>query len=129
MYDYNNKPELNITPLVDVMLVLLAILMVTAPVIEYEEKINLPRGSHSSKLSQTKKIDILMTKDGKILVNKSPIKMIDFADSFVLYAKDKSRDIPVHIRADKNLKYDNVIFILKTIKETGFLKVALITDG
>ncbi|MBT3279881.1 MAG: biopolymer transporter ExbD [Campylobacteraceae bacterium] len=129
MYDYNNKPELNITPLVDVMLVLLAILMVTAPVIEYEEKINLPKGSHSSKVSQSKKIDILLTKDGKILVNKSEIKLINFADSFVLFSKDKSRDIPVHIRADKNLKYDNVIFILKTIKETGFLKVALITDG
>ena len=129
MYDYNDKPDLNITPLVDVMLVLLAILMITAPVIEYKEKINLPRGSHSSKLSETKKIDILMTRDGKVLVNKKEIKFINFADSFVLFAKDKSRDIPVHIRADKNLKYDNIIFILKTIKETGFLKVALITDG
>ena len=39
MYDYDQKPDLNITPLVDVMLVLLAILMVTAPVIEYEENI------------------------------------------------------------------------------------------
>jgi biopolymer transport protein ExbD len=129
MYDYNDKPELNITPLVDVMLVLLAILMVTAPVIEYEEKINLPRGSHSSKLTQSKKIDIQMTQDGKILVNKMELKLINFADSFTLFAKDKNRDTPVHIRADKNLKYDNIIYILKTIKETGFLKVALITDG
>jgi len=129
MYNYNDKPDLNITPLVDVMLVLLAILMVTAPVIEYEEQINLPRGSHSSKLSTSKKIDILMTKDGTILVNKIKYKFNNFADSFVLFAKDKNRDIPVHIRADKDLKYDNIILILKTIKETGFLKVALITDG
>ncbi len=129
MYNYNDKPELNITPLVDVMLVLLAILMVTAPVIEYEEKINLPKGSKSSKVSKTTKIDILMTKDGKILVNKNEIKLINFADSFVLFAKEKNRNTPVHIRADKNLKYDQVIHILKTVKETGFLKVALITDG
>ena len=129
MYDYNDKPELNVTPLVDVMLVLLAILMITAPVIEYEEKINLPRGSHSSKTSESKKIDILMTRDGKILVNKQEIKLTNFADSFVLFAKNKNRDIPVHIRADKNLKYDRIIYILKPIKETGFLKVALITDG
>ena len=54
---------------------------------------------------------------------------MNFADSFVLFAKDKNRDTPVHIRADKNLKYDNIIYVLKTIKETGFLKVALITDG
>lgn len=47
MVDYNDKPDLNITPLVDIMLVLLAILMVTAPVIEFEEPINLPTGSRS----------------------------------------------------------------------------------
>jgi len=130
VYDYNNKPDLNITPLVDVMLVLLAILMVTAPVIEYEEKINLPKGSQSSKVSQVKKIDILMTKDGSILVNKSKTyKLINFADSFVLFAKDKDRNIPVHIRADKDLKYNNIVFVLKSIKEAGFLKVALVTDG
>jgi biopolymer transport protein ExbD len=70
-----------------------------------------------------------MTRDGKILVNKQEIKLTNFADSFVLFAKNKNRDIPVHIRADKNLKYDRIIYILKTIKETGFLKVALITDG
>jgi biopolymer transport protein ExbD len=55
LYNYNEKPELNITPLVDVMLVLLAILMVTAPVLEYEENINLPQGSRSAKVSQVKK--------------------------------------------------------------------------
>ena len=47
MYDFNQKPDLNITPLVDIMLVLLAILMVTAPVIEFEEPITLPSGSRS----------------------------------------------------------------------------------
>jgi biopolymer transport protein ExbD len=129
MYDYNDKPELNITPLVDVMLVLLAILMITAPVIEYEEKINLPKGSRTAKAIQSEKINILMTKSGKVLVNKNEINFNNFADTFVLFTKNKNRDTPVHIRADKNLKYDNIIFILKTIKETGFLKVALITDG
>lgn len=129
MYDYNQKPELNITPLVDVMLVLLAILMVTAPVLEYEENINLPSGSKSSKVQTVSKIDILVTHNRTIRVNKSKFKFLNFADSFILFAKDKNRDTPVHIRADKNLKYDDVIYILKTVKEAGFLKVSLITDG
>ena len=129
MYDYNLKPDLNITPLVDVMLVLLAILMVTTPVIEYEESINLPQGSKSKKTSIIKKIDVLMTADKVIIINKKKFKYKSFTDNFILFAKNKSRDIPVHIRADKNLLYDNVIFILKTIKEAGFIKVALITDG
>jgi biopolymer transport protein ExbD len=129
LYNYNQKPELNITPLVDVMLVLLAILMVTAPVLEYEENINLPRGSKSVKVKQAKKIDILLTKDRIITVNKTHHQFINFADSFLLFAKDKDRNIPIHIRADQVLEYKDIIFILKTVKEAGFYKVALITDG
>ena len=126
---FNQKPDLNITPLVDVMLVLLAILMVTTPVIEYEENINLPKGSKSRKLQQTKKIDILVSKDRVIKINKHQYKFINFADNFVLLFKDASRDTPIHIRADKQLKYEDVVYILKTVKEAGFFKVALITDG
>ncbi len=129
MYDFNQKPDLNITPLVDVMLVLLAILMVTAPVLEYEENINLPKGSKSKKIEQNKKIDILVTSSRLIVINKAKYKFLNFADSFILFSKDKDRNTPVHIRADKNLKYEDVIYILKTVKEAGFFKVALITDG
>ena len=129
MYDYNQKPDLNITPLVDVMLVLLAILMVTAPVIEFEERINLPRGSKSKQLKINKKIDILISKDRTIIINNVKYKMKNFVDSFVLFAKDKSRDIPVHLRADKELLYDDIVYVLKSIKEAGFFKVSLITDG
>jgi biopolymer transport protein ExbD len=130
MYDYDNKPDLNITPLVDVMLVLLAILMVTAPVLEYEENINLPKGSKSVKLQQNKKIDILINSQRIIKINnKAKYKFINFADNFILFSKDKDRNIPIHIRADKSLKYEDVVYILKTVKEAGFFKVALITDG
>jgi len=129
MYDYNQKPDLNITPLVDVMLVLLAILMVTAPVIEFEEPINLPRGSKSKQVQVNKKIDIFITEDRTITLNKVKYKMENFADSFVLFAKDKNRDTPVHLRAEKKLIYDDIIYVLKSVKEAGFFKVSLITDG
>ncbi len=129
MYDYNQKPDLNITPLVDVMLVLLAILMVTAPVIEFEEQINLPRGSKSKQLQENKKIDIFITEDRTITLNKVKYKIENFADSFVLFAKDKNRDTPIHLRAEKSLKYDDIIYVLKSVKEAGFFKVSLITDG
>jgi len=130
MYDYDKKPDLNITPLVDVMLVLLAILMVTAPVLEYEENINLPKGSKSAKLQQSNKIDILVSIDKVIKVDKkNQYKFENFSDNFVLFSKDRDRNTPVHIRADKDLKYEDVVYILKTVKEAGFFKVALITDG
>ncbi len=129
MYDFNEKPDLNITPLVDVMLVLLAILMVTAPVLEYEENINLPKGSKSKKIEQHKKIDILVNHKRTIIINKLQYKFLNFADSFILYAKSKDRNTPVHIRADKDLKYEDIIYVLKTVKEAGFYKVSLVTDG
>lgn len=129
MFDYNQKPDLNITPLVDIMLVLLAILMVTAPVIEFEEPINLPQGSASKQIQAVKKIDILITKDRKVLVNKKKYELDNFADNFVLYAKEKDRKIPIHIRAEKTLIYNDIMHVLKSVKEAGFFKVALITDG
>ncbi len=129
MYDYNQKPDLNITPLVDVMLVLLAILMVTAPVIEFEEPINLPRGSKSKQVQVNKKIDIFITEDRTITLNKVKYKIENFADSFILFAKDKNRETPVHLRAEKTLVYDDIIYVLKSVKEAGFFKVSLITDG
>ena len=129
MFDYNQKPDLNITPLVDIMLVLLAILMVTAPVIEFEEPINLPKGSASQQIQAVKKIDIVITKDRIVRVNKKKYELDNFADNFVLFAKEKDRKTPIHIRAEKTLIYDDIMHVLKSVKEAGFLKVALITDG
>ena len=129
MFDYNQKPDLNITPLVDIMLVLLAILMVTAPVLEFEEPINLPKGSASKQIQAVKKVDILITKEKIVIVNKKRYELNNFADNFVLYAKDKNRETPIHIRADKTLIYNDIMYVLKSVKEAGFYKVALITDG
>ncbi len=129
MFDFNQKPELNITPLVDIMLVLLAILMVTAPVIEFEEPINLPKGSKSAQVQSFEKIDILVTKDRVIIVNKKRLGFDNFSDSFLLMNNSKDRKTPVHIRAEKTLMYDDIVFILKSVKEAGFYKVALVTDG
>lgn len=129
MFDFNQKPDLNITPLVDIMLVLLAILMVTAPVIEFEEPINLPTGSKSQQSQDVAKIDIIITKDRSVTLNKNKVEISNFADSFLLFSKGKDQNTPIHIRADKSLKYDDIVYVLKSVKEAGFFKVALVTDG
>lgn len=129
MFDFNEKPELNITPLVDVMLVLLAILMVTAPVLEYEENINLPSGSKTQTATQTKKLDIFIDKNRIVKVEKDSYKIKEFADSFVLSMQDRDKDITIYIKADKTLQYEDIIYVLRTVKSAGFLKVSLITDG
>jgi len=129
VFDFNQKPDLNITPLVDIMLVLLAILMITAPVIEFEEPINLPTGSKSQQVQDIQKIDILIAKDRVVTLNKNKIAISNFSDSFLLFSKGKDQNTPVHIRADRSLRYDDIVYVLKSVKEAGFFKVALVTDG
>ncbi|CAM3401692.1 biopolymer transporter ExbD [Arcobacter aquimarinus] len=129
MYDFNDKPDLNITPLVDIMLVLLAILMVTAPVVEFEETINLPTGSRSQQTQNVQKIDIIITKERVVTLNKNKVEIKNFPDSFLQFSSGKDQNTPIYIRADKTLQYDDIIFVLKSVKEAGFFKVALVTDG
>ncbi len=127
--DWDEKPDLNITPLVDIMLVLLAILMVTTPAIIYEENIKLPQGSKSKSLGKIPDLEIRITKDKKVYVGKNQYQYSAFADSFILFSKSISKNTTVYIRADKNLQYGSIMYILKSVKEAGFSKVSLITEG
>lgn len=129
MIDWEEKPELNITPLVDIMLVLLAILMVTTPAVTYKEQIMLPQGSKSSRLAEDKKLEIRMDIHKKIYIDQKTYDYATFADSLNLIANRYSKDVNVYVRADKNLAYQEVIYLLKSIKEAGFSKVALVTTN
>ncbi|TBR79258.1 ExbD/TolR family protein [Campylobacter novaezeelandiae] len=125
----NDKPELNITPLVDIMLVLLAILMVTSPSISYEEKINLPQGSQKTTSSPTiKSLVVSINAKKEIFINQKKFDFISFADNLTQMRNEFNTQDPVFIRADKSLKYDDVIFVLRNIKNIGFTKVALQTE-
>ncbi len=128
-YPWDETPDLNITPLVDIMLVLMAILMVTAPTIIYQENIVLPQGSRTKTVQKVKSIEIRMDRNGVIYYGKEKFNKIDFPDRFVLKTTSVDKSIPVYIRADERLKYKDVMFLLKTIKEAGFTKVSLVTNG
>ena len=129
MYDWDDKPELNITPLVDVMLVLLAILMVIAPNIIYEENIKLPQGSVTEQLSKIPPVHITIDKDLTLKVNKETYLVNNFIENF--YKKSSSFDIKatVLISADKSLDYGIVMSVLAAVKQAGFTEVSLATNG
>ena len=128
-YNWDETPELNITPLVDIMLVLLAILMVTAPVIVYQEEIALPQGSKSAKVEQDSKIEIRVDLSRNIYLKDDVLTFDSFPDAFVVFSNVYDKETQVYIRADKNLKYDDVIYILRIVKQSGFSRVSLVTDG
>ena len=128
-YDWEEKPELNITPLVDVMLVLLAILMVIAPNIVYEELIKLPQGSAQKQLSQTPPVHITINKERQVVVNKNKFDLNAFGDNFYLFAQQLDKKATVMISADSSLDYGTVMGVLGAVKQAGFTEVSLATDG
>ena len=129
MYDWDDKPELNITPLVDVMLVLLAILMVIAPNIVYEESIRLPQGSISKQLSKIPPVHITIDKEKTLMVNKDIFDLNSFEDNFYKYSRNLNLKATVLISADKSLSYGIVMSVLAAVKQSGFSEVSLATNG
>lgn len=127
-YEWDESPELNITPLVDVMLVLLAILMVIAPTIVYEELIKLPQGSAKKAITKKAPVSIVMNAKGEITLNGD--KMDNFEENFYLYAQ-QNLDLKsaVIILADESLGYGQVMLILSAVKRAGFTEVSLATKG
>ena len=128
-YDWNAKPELNITPLVDVMLVLLAIMMVVAPTLIYEENISLPQSSKTKQLKKIPPVHIVIDKDRNLKVNKDTFLLNAFMDNFSTYSKKLDIKATVLISADKNLDYGVVMSVLAAVKQAGFTSVSLATNG
>ena len=128
MFSWDENPDLNITPFVDVMLVLMAILMITAPTITYQEKIILPQGSKRSPIKHSKTLTIRMDKALNIYIGRDRFNLRDFPDTFTLKSAKLPKDIDIYIRADERVKYKYVIYLLKSIKDAGFERVSLLTE-
>ena len=128
MINYDENPELNITPLVDIMLVLLAILMVAMPALIYEEKIIVPQGTQSkSKPMDKKALTIRITLDRKVYIDNDIFELSALADRLVLLQSQYSTDSQVYLKADENLRYGDVMSVLRSLKLAQYNNVALET--
>ena len=122
------RSEINITPLVDVVLVLLIIFMVVTPMISRGVKVTLPETAHHDKKQDTgEQIVVGVTKEGKAWVGTDPAD----GEALVLLLRkamggNSSRE--VHVKADKSLEYGKVRAILEKIHEAGASKVSLGTE-
>ncbi len=128
MFDWDEKPELNITPLVDVMLVLLAVMMVISPNIVYEELIKLPKGSAQTEVKKKKTIEIVMNDSKRITVNTKSFELATFSDNFALFSNDYDKSSTVRISADKSLEYGDVMSVMSAVKKSGLTDIALATS-
>ncbi len=122
------KPELNITPFVDIMLVLLAILMVSVSVSTYQEKsVNLPEGSKKNVATKKASIYIVIKKDGEVIVNKEKISLRNFLEDFNLKYGNFNKNALVYIAADKDIKYDIFMKVYSSVIKMGFTQIGLLT--
>jgi biopolymer transport protein ExbD len=121
------RPELNITPFVDIMLVLLAILMVSITVNTYEEKtLNLPQGSKTTPAVKKPTITITIT-NKKVYVNKEEMSLNNFLENFNLKYGDFNKNALVYIAADKNIKYETFMKVYSSVVKLGFTQIGLLT--
>jgi len=121
--------EINVTPFVDVMLVLLIVFMVTAPLLTAGVKVDLP-SSEAAPINNTdnKPLEVSLTKENKIFVGKTEVKrerLITLLSSMT--RNDAERRI--FIRADKGLDYGDVMDVLGALNKAGFNKVALLSNA
>jgi biopolymer transport protein TolR len=118
--------EINVTPFVDVMLVLLIIFMVTAPLLTAGIKINLPESSSVLKNEKNDPVTVSMNSKGEIYIQKKKISPNDLIKKLVSL-RGQNKDLKIYIKGDKNLNYGKIMDLMSFINRSGFKKVALVT--
>jgi len=122
------KPDLNITPFVDIMLVLLAILMVSVTATTYQEKnVNLPEGSKTTHAVKKATINIVIKKNNEILVNHKKYELKNFLENFNLEYGNYDKNSLVYIAADKDIKYNLFMKVYSSVVKLGFTQIGLLT--
>ncbi len=123
--------DINVTPLVDVMLVLLIIFMVTAPLLTAGVPVELP-DSKAKPLDQDQQpVEISLDRDGKIYVDKLAVSDATLPDALTQVAAKQQKGKPpqIFLRADRHLDYGKVMRVMGELNHAGLNRVALVTVG
>ena len=119
--------EINVTPLVDVMLVLLIIFMVTAPLLTAGVPVNLPQSKAGALKQDKEPVTVSIEKSGQIFIGEDEIAADALPDRFADLAKGEPPQ--VYLRADRGLDYGAVMQVLGELNRAGLNKVALVSVG
>jgi biopolymer transport protein TolR len=120
--------EINVTPFVDVMLVLLIVFMVTAPLLTVGVPLELPETKGQQLQSNKEPLTISVQKDGKVYIQETQVMLDDIAARLKAIAK-AGYDEPIFVRGDKGIDYGTVMRVMGRIKSAGFTKVSLVTEA
>ncbi len=123
---YKPMSEINVTPMVDVMLVLLIVFMVAAPMLTVGVPVDLPEATARPLPEDDKPIEITIDQKGAIFLGETPVGYAELVAR--LRAITENRPDPrIYIRGDESLTYGQIMRVITTINRAGFRKVALVT--
>ncbi len=121
--------EINVTPLVDVMLVLLIIFMITAPLAAHKIKVELPTANPTVQPKQQGgSVDLAVKNDGSLFWNDTPVTEAEMKARFAVEAS-KNPQPELHLRADRSIRFKEVSRILSAAKQSGIIKIGFVTTG
>jgi biopolymer transport protein TolR len=121
--------QINVTPLVDVMLVLLVIFMVTAPILQQGVKVDLPQAAVGALTGDENQIVISIVRAGEVFVDDDEVAPGDLIETLVDRAgPGNEASAPIYIRADRRLSYGEVMRVMAEIHAAGFRRVGLVTE-
>ncbi len=119
--------EINVTPLVDVMLVLLIIFMVSAPLLTVGVPIDLPQTQAPSLNEEKEPLTITVNNNGEIFLQETKVAIDDIVPRLNAITKQGYEE-RVYVRGDRNVNYGQVMKVMGTISAAGFRRVALVTE-
>ena len=119
--------DMNVVPLVDVMLVLLVIFIVTAPLLTHSVKIDLPKVSSSANITKPEHIEFGIREGGELFWNGEKLTLADLGSRFAVAAKQQPQP-ELHIRADRNARYESVALVMSAAAKAGLTRIGFVTD-
>ncbi len=119
--------EINVVPLVDVMLVLLVIFIITAPLLTNAVKIDLPKASSNPNITKPDHIEFGIREDGSFYWSGEKVEVTSLPSRFAIEAK-KQPQPELHIRADKLAHYELVAQVMSTAAKSGLTRIGFVTD-
>ena len=125
--DENALSEINVTPLVDVMLVLVIILLVTAPLLTQSVHVNLPKTAQTTADIHKQPLQLGIDAQGAITINKNPIADLATLENNLKTELEKTPDIGVHLYADKAVVYEKLAEVMATVQHAGVTKMSFVT--
>ncbi|HEX4991175.1 MAG TPA: protein TolR [Candidatus Binatia bacterium] len=124
--DTTTIAQINVTPLVDVMLVLLVIFMVTAPIIQQGVQVNLPQAKAGAIPGTEELLVVTIAKNGKVYLNDNPLTLAELGDKLRAIRKLQA-DKQVYLRADQDVRYGLVMRAVAEIKQAGIERLGMVT--